>query len=74
MSRAEASALIVEFDTTEMACRILEGIIGHHRPADVTAAQALAELDQNDQDGLLRAAGRVMLYLREQTARGVRPS
>ena len=57
-----------------MACRIVEGISGLHRPAGDTAEQTLASLDDDVRGGLLRAAGRVMLYVQEQAAKGVRPS
>lgn len=64
---------IVELDKHELACRILEGLVGAKRPEGLGAEEALKKLDQSERDDFYRAAKAAAKYILEymQNRKGV---
>lgn len=66
LDRARQMVLAVELDEAELACRILEAIVGSKRPPGMTAAEALATQTEQSQQDVRRAAVTAIRYFHEQ--------
>jgi hypothetical protein len=54
---------IAEIDEAELACRIIEGVLGLRRPEGLTAAQAVDAIE--DSDGWRNGARMALQYITE---------
>lgn len=65
---------ISEIDLEELACRILEGEVGHTRPIGHSPTQAIEVLAEKEREGLRRGARNAVKYIAECMANAKRPS
>ena len=68
--KAREMVLAVELDEAELACRILEAIVGYRRPVGMTAEEALATQDEQSRNDVRHAAVAAMRYLTERINAG----
>ncbi len=62
---ARKMVLAAEIQTAELALRIYEALSGMRRPPGKTAEQAMGDLDEDMQAGLIRAAWAAASYFKE---------
>jgi hypothetical protein len=74
MTKARKIIEVAEISEAEIAVRIMEGLLGMHRPSGATAEEALAGMPSDSRDGARRAARNAMDYIRECVSKARIPS